>query len=414
MAKGIHLLTDLRVKKCKSGKTLSDGGGLYLQTRKSGTKDWFYRYEYLGKGRKKGLGSYPTVSLGDARDQARYCRLLKQKGIDPIHDAKQQKQEAISKSQLDKAKSKSFKSCALEYIDSKKIEWTNAKHAYQWTQSLEHYAFPTFGDLPVQDVDTGLVVDALKSIWTTKTETATRVRQRVEAILDYAKTLNYRSGENPARWKGHLDKILPKPSKVREPVHHPAMPYIEIPAYFQSLIKKGSIASLALSFQIVAATRSGETRGATWKEIDLKNNVWTIPPERMKTRRRFRVPLTAEAKSILKTAKRFEQNGFVFPGLSGDKPISDTAVRKILKETHPKLTTHGFRSTFRDWCAEQTNFPREVAESALAHALENKTEAAYQRGDLLLKRRKLMESWSTHLTAKQTKKVVQIRKKKNG
>jgi integrase len=414
MAKGIHLLTDLRIKKSKSGQTLNDGGGLYLQVRKSGTKDWFYRYEFEGNGRKKGLGSYSTISLQNAREQAQNCRLLRNRGIDPIHHSKQQKKEAKTQSQIKEAKSKTFKLCALEYIESRKVEWTNAKHQYQWTQSLEHYAFPVFGDLPVQEINTGLVVDALKAIWTTKTETATRVRQRIEAILDYAKTLNYRAGENPARWKGHLDKVLSSPNKVRKVIHHPAMPYIEIPAYYQEIAKKQTIGGLALSFQILSATRSGEARGATWEEIDLKNDIWNISSERMKTRRPFRVPLTPEARRILKAAKPFKQNGFIFPGLSGAKPISDTAVRSILKETHPKLTVHGFRSTFRDWCAEQTNFPREVAESALAHALENKTEAAYQRGDLILKRRKLMESWSKYLTVRSNSKVVPIRKKKNG
>lgn len=407
MAKMVKRLTDLKVKRTTEPGAYPDGDGLYLQIRKTGSKDWYYRYEVDGKGRKKGLGAYPTISLEKAREAAQECRLLRKQGLDPIDYAVQIEKEAEIQAQLNKAKAKTFKQCAIDYIDTRKNEWTNAKHAYQWTQSLKSYAYPYFGDTPVQEVNVGLVVDALKPIWTTKTETATRVRQRVEAILDYATVLHYRQGENPARWKGHLDKILPKPSKVRTVIHHPAMPYSEVSEYFSKLRQKETMAAAALAFIILTATRSGEARCAKWDEIDIDAATWTIPPERMKARKLFRVPLSPSAMTILEQVEPLKMGGWVFPGLSGKTSVTEAAVRKLLKATHPELTTHGFRSTFRDWCAEQTNFPREIAEAALAHVLENKTEAAYQRGDLLERRRKLMEAWDRYLRSEQQDNEVQ-------
>ncbi|OOZ40238.1 tyrosine-type recombinase/integrase [Solemya elarraichensis gill symbiont] len=397
MAKTIKRLADLKVKRLKEPGSYPDGEGLYLQITKIGAKSWFYRYETSGKGRKKGLGAYPTISLEKARKAAHECRLLRQQGLDPIDYARQLEEQKLAQEQIDKAQVKTFKICALEYIDSRKAEWSNAKHAHQWSQSLESYAYPHFGEVPVQDVNVSLVMSALKPIWTSKTETATRVRQRIEAVLDYAAALHYRAGENPARWKGHLDKVLPRPSKVRAIVHHPAMPYFDVPEYFQSLREMNSIAAKTLAFTILTATRSGEAREARWDEIDLDHAVWTIPAERMKARKLFRVPLSSQAIEILSEMQPLELEGWVFPGLSGRKAISEAAVRKLLKTDHPDLTTHGFRSTFRDWCAEMTNHPREIAESALAHVLESKSEAAYQRGDLLERRRRLMEAWEGYL-----------------
>ncbi|MDX2471113.1 MAG: integrase arm-type DNA-binding domain-containing protein [SAR324 cluster bacterium] len=390
----INRLKDVNIRRQLTPKSYPDGNGLYLQVRTSGSKDWFFRYEVNGKDKKKGLGPYPTISLENARALAHECRLLRVEGQDPVDFAKQQK---LTK-QIKAAQIKTFEECATEYINTRKVEWSNKKHTYQWTQSLTAYAFPYFGEISVQEITVAIIMEALTPIWETKTETATRVRRRVEAVLDYATALHYREGENPARWKGHLDKILPKPSKVTAVVHHPAMPYLEVSEFYRNLRKKQTIASSALAFIVLTATRSGEGRGARWDEIDMESSTWTIPAERMKARKLFRIPLTSEAMSILKNMEKIRKNDWVFAGLTKGN-VTEAAVRKLLKSTHPNLTTHGFRSTFRDYCAELTNFPREIAEAALAHALESKTEAAYQRGDLLEKRTKLMQTWENFLLA---------------
>lgn len=388
MAKTIHKLKDLTVRRNLAPGAYSDGGGLYLQVRESGSKDWHYRYEVNGKGRKKGLGSYPTISLQSARDKADECRKLRDRGIDPIDYEKDRTQQK----KLAAGRAKTFRYCAEKYIESHEAEWSNEKHRYQWTQSLTNYAYPVIGDVSVQKIDVRLVLDVLEPIWQTKTETATRVRQRIETIIDWATAHKYRTGENPAVWKGHLDKILPKPTKIRKVEHHPALTYVELPDYFRELRKRNNVAAKALAFIILTATRSGEARNANWNEI--KDDVWTIPADRMKSRRPFRIPLSAEANKILQEAEIFKRKGLVFPGTKN--AISDAAVRKVLKETYPDLTIHGFRSTFRDWCAEMTSYPREVAEAALSHSLKDKTEAAYQRGDLFEKRTKLMDSWAEY------------------
>ncbi|KHF24520.1 integrase [Solemya velum gill symbiont] len=399
MAKTIKRLTDIKIKRLSEPGAYPDGEGLYLQVVRNGSKSWFYRYETGGKGRKKGLGSYPTVSLENARKSAQKCRELRQQGFDPIDHTKLRIKEEHAQKQIDKARVKTFRQCAEEYIESRKPEWSNAKHANQWRNTLSSYAFPHFGDVPVADVDVTLVLEALRPIWQTKTETATRVRQRIEAILDYATALHYRDTENPARWKSRLDKILPKPTKIKKVSHHNAMPYTEVSEYFRTLKQKETIAAHALAFIILTATRSGEARGARWDEIDLEQAIWTIPAERMKARREFRVPLSVQVIEILNQMKPLEREGWVFPGLSGHKGISEASLRNLLKSTHPDVTTHGFRSTFRDWCAEMTSYPREIAETALAHVIKNKAEAAYQRGDLLERRRRLMEAWEGHLLA---------------
>lgn len=412
MAKPIHKLRDLTIRQAKKG-VFSDGGGLYLQVRTSGTKDWYFRYEVeiIEKGkpkraeRKKGLGSYPTIKLQDAREEASRCRKLRKKGVDPIEHDKNEKEEA----KLKAGRAKTFKFCADKYIETHKAEWSNEKHQTQWTNTLTKYAYPHIGDLPIQKIDTRLILDVLEPIWSDKTETATRIRQRIETILDWAIAHKYRTGDNPARWKGHLDKILPKPTKIKKVRHHSAMPYSDIPEYFKKLRKNKSASAQALAFIILTATRSSEARKARFEEID--NNVWTIPAIRMKSRREFRAPLSTETLKIIKEAKPTSKDGYIF---SGNKSfISDTTIRNLLKETHPNFTIHGFRSSFRDWCAETTNYPREVAEAALAHTLRDKTEAAYQRGDLLEKRHKLMEAWAKYcLSNEQKAKVVPIRKKK--
>ena len=407
MAKIINQLKDLQVKRLSKPGSYPDGGGLYLQVRNSGAKDWFYRYEVGGKGRKRGLGPYPTISLELAREETLISSQLRKKGIDPIEYYK----ELELKKDLEKTKTTTFKECALAYIETHQHGWRNKKHESQWRNTLETYSYPVIGDLPVQAIDVDLVMKVLEPIWFTKTETASRVRQRIENILDWATVRKLRHGDNPALWRGRLDKLLPKRTKVKMPVHFAAMDYRDVPEYFRSLVTKDTMASKALAFTILTATRNGEARSVTRSELD--NDVWVIPASRMKAQREHRVPLSDEAMKIIKKMEPFQRNtdNFIFPGLAHAKPISEASLLKILKQKHPTLTVHGFRSSFRDWCAEQTSYPREVAEAALAHTLKDKTEAAYQRGDMFEKRRKLMDSWADYcLKEKRSAGVVPINK----
>jgi integrase len=410
MAKTIKRLKDLQVKRLSKPGAYPDGEGLYLQVRDSGAKDWFYRYEVAGKGRKRGLGSYPTVSLEQAREDALECRQLRKNGVDPIERSKNLELEKA----LDNAKATTFKECADTYINTHKHGWRDERHEYQWRKSLENYAYPVIGDLPVQSIDIDLVMKVIEPIWFDKTETASRVRQRIENILDLATVRKLRIGDNPALWRGRLDKLLPKRSKVQKQIHFAAMDYRDVPEYFQSLRTKDTIASKALAFTILTATRTSESRGAVTDEIDLKGNIWVIPDSRMKADREHRVPLSGEALKIIEEVKPFKRqtDEFLFPGRTGDKPTSASSLLKIVKQHDETLTVHGFRSAFRDWCAEQTNFPREVAEAALAHSLKDKTEAAYQRGDLFEKRSKLMDQWAQYcLKGKGKADVLPIRRK---
>ena len=398
MAKLTERLKDLVVKRTTEPGWYPDGNGLYLQVSKTSSKSWVYRYKRKGKERRRGLGPYPTVGLLDARDEAANCRALLKQGIDPI-DHNRDMEAAKHLSEL---KGLTFRECAEAYIESRKAEWKNEKHHYQWNQSLETYAFPTIGELSVQDIDLGFILNVLEPIWNTKTETASRVRQRIETILDWAKVRQYREGENPARWRGHLDKLLPSPKKIQKVVHLPAMDYRDVPTFYQLLRQGRSVSKLALAFLIQTATRSKEAREAQWGEIDLKDKVWVVPGDRTKAGREQRIPLTDEALSILEDIKDFKHDNFVFPSTRRGKGIRDTSVRKQLQNKHPGLTVHGFRSSFRDWCAEMTNYPRELAEKALGHVLQDKVEAAYQRGDLFEKRRKLMDSWADYCLKEQT------------
>lgn len=374
--------------------THPDGRGLYLQV-KNGGRSWLYRFMIDGKGRWMGLGPFPDVSLAQARRLADEARRLLRNGIDPI-DARRQ---SVLAAKLDAAQTVTFNTCAMRYIEAHRESWRNPKHAAQWTSTLETYAYPVLGSVPVQAIDTGLVMQILEPIWRKTPETATRVRQRIEATLDWATAHNYRSGENPARWRGHLDKLLPKPSKVRAVKHHAAMPYAELPQFFTELLKKETISAKALAFTILTAARSGETRGARANEIDFSAALWIVPAERTKSNREHRVPLAPSTLAILRSLflSNSSDDRLLFPNPRG-KMLSDTAMRKYLQEDmkQPTLTVHGFRSSFRDWAAEQTNFPRELAEASLAHSLRDKTEAAYQRGDMLDRRRRLMDAWDQY------------------
>ena len=358
-----------------------DGRGLFLFVKPSGARSWVLRYQVSGRRRDLGLGAYPDVSLAMARDRAAEARRLIADGEDPIAKKRQ-------------AKPKTFREAALELIESKRPGWKNAKHAAQWTSTLEAYVFPKIGAVQVAQIGTADVIATLKPIWAEKPETANRVRQRIEAVIDYASALGIRAGDNPARWRGNLDHLLPKPKKVRAVKHHPALPHAEIADFMAQLEAREGVAARALAFTILTAARSGETRGMTWGEVDLDAKVWTIPQERMKAAKEHRVPLTDAAIALL--GPKGEDAALIFgseakPG----KPISDMSMTAVLRRMgRDGITVHGFRSTFRDWAGETTGFPREVIEAALAHGIKDKAEAAYARSDLFDKRRKLMEAWA--------------------
>jgi integrase len=363
-----------------------------------------------GRTRDMGLGAYPEISLADARELASKCRVLVKQGMDPI----EQRRAERARERVAAAKSLTFDDCVREYIKDHDAAWRNAKHRAQWASTLRSYASPVFGKLPVADVDDGLVLRALKTIWYEKPETATRVRGRIEAVLDWARVHGFRSGENPARWKGHLSHLLPARSKVRRVKHHAAMPYSEVGSFMQALGERGDGAALALQFVILTAARTGEALGATWAEIDLDGKVWTIPAERMKAGKEHRVPLSGAALATLKTLSQGAINDFIFAGGKAGRPLSEMALLMLLRRMgRADITVHGFRSSFRDWAAERTSFPREVAEMALAHTIPNAVEAAYRRGDLFDKRGRLMEAWGDYCAIAGNGEVISLRRHVN-
>jgi integrase len=328
-------------------------------------------------------------------------------GIDPIEARSAERSDR----KLEAARAMTFDACAAAYIDAHKSAWHNAEHRDQWRNTLNSYASPIFGSQPVQAVDVGLVMKAVEPVWNTKPETASRLRGRIEAVLDWATVRGYRKGENPARWRGHLDKLLPARGKVRKVEHHPALPYLQLPVFISDLRAQEGVAAQALEFLILTAARTGEVIGARWDEVDLSDRVWVVPAARMKARREHRVPLAAEAVSILEHLQQARESDFVFPGGKKAQPLSNMAMLALLRRMgRGDLTAHGFRSSFRDWAAERTSFPREVAEMALAHSVGDKVEAAYRRGDLFAKRRQLTEAWARFCRATQAPaKVVPIR-----
>jgi integrase len=376
----------------------SDGGNLYLRVRDSNSRSWVFRYKQAGKVIELGLGPVADRSLLQARELAGRMRTELADGKDPA---------ALVRVKWDSTK-KTFKDCAQELIESKSKGWRNVKHVQQWGNTLEQYAYPTIGDKAPSDVSLADVKAILLPMWATKTETATRLRQRIEAVLDYAAVHeNDQSRSNPARWKGVLDKVLPKPSAVTAKVHHPAMPYAELPAFMSVLREKDSLSAYNLRFTILTAARSGEARGAMWSEIDMDSRTWTIPAKRMKAKREHKVPLSEEAMEILTKMQqwRLENSDRVFPGARGGL-LSDVAVNKTLHAIAPNVTVHGFRSSFRDWGAETTAFPSAVLEISLAHVNSNKVEAAYQRSDLFERRVELMLAWGRYCA--NTGNVVQL------
>jgi integrase len=389
-------LTALKVERMRERGMYADGGGLYLRVTPDGTKSWVYRYMLDGRPRWMGLGPTALYGLQEARAKALEARRMRHEGIDPIDTRRAQR----ARTKLDAAKLITFRQCADGYINAHRRGWRNGKHASQWEATLKTYAEPTLGALPVQVVDTALVLRVLEPIWTEKPETANRLRGRIESILDFAKAREWREGENPARWRGHLDKLLPPRSKVQSVSHHAALPYPDLPAFLMRLREQGGIASQALEFAILTAARTGEVIGARWSEIDLAAKVWTVSAGRMKAGKEHRVPLSDRALAILAASK--PKNGaaeigqqFVFAGGKPGLPLSNMAFLMLLRRMgRGDLTAHGFRSTFRDWCAERTNTPSEVAEMALAHTVGDKVEAAYRRGDMFERRRRLMQTWA--------------------
>jgi integrase len=393
-------LTALTVRKALEPGLYADGGGLYLQVSRSHTKAWVFRFMRAGRARKMGLGPVSVrpddkrITLADARQKAAEARSLLLDGIDPI-TAREQRRAAAA---LTEAKAIKFKVAAEQYIDDNAAGWRNEKHGGQWRSTLARYAYPVIGDLPVGDIDTGLVLKILRPIWNEKTETASRVRGRVEAILDWANTQGYRNGENPARWRGHLENVLPAKSKVSNVEHHRALPYPELPGFMVELRARDGISARALEFTILTVARTNETIGAVPAEFDLINKVWTIPASRMKAKVAHRVPLPARALEIIEAVQTNQQ--FAFPGTSHDRPLSNMAMLELVRGMLGRgATVHGFRSTFMDWGHELTSHPKEMLDIALAHKVADKVEAAYRRGDMFEKRRRLMADWAEYCGA---------------
>jgi integrase len=390
-------LTALKVAKVEAPGYYGDGGGLFLQVSKYGSKNWTYRFRTSGRLREMGLGSVDTYSLAEARERARACRKLRDEGKDPIEE----RNAARLQAKLEAAKAMTFEQCAERYIAAHKAGWRNPKHAAQWPSTLATYVNGIFGGLPVQAIDTALVMKAIEPIWNDKPETASRVRGRIESILDWAAARGYRQGENPARWRGHLDKLLPKKTKVRPVEHHAALPYAEIVDFMGELRQQEGVAARALEFAILTAARTGEVIGARWDELDLAERLWTIPAERMKAGKEHRVPLSDKALTIVEQMAEMRHGDFVFLGGRTGRPISNMAMTMTLRRMgRGDLTVHGFRSSFRDWAAERSTFPTEVAEMALAHTVSDKVEAAYRRGDLFQKRRQMMDAWARFCTTR--------------
>lgn len=375
---------------------LGDGGGLTLQIAKAGTASWLYRYQRLGKANAVGLGGYPDVSLKTARAKADACRTSLSEGRDPLTE----KRAAESAERVAAAKDKTFDDCAKDYIDDHRAEWKNPKHIQQWENTLETYASPVIGKRPISVITTADIKRILNPIWTTKHETATRVRGRIESIIDWATAHELRTGENPARWKGHLEHLLAKSTaETRADEHHAALPYAEIPAFMAALARQEGMSRWALEFLILTACRTSEVTGATWTEIDFDKKIWTIPAERMKASKEHRVPLVERIIAILNEVRPFSNGRYIFPGGNSDAPLSNMAMAMLLRRMGYKaktITVHGFRSTFRDYIAAETKHDYHTAEAALAHKLKDKVAAAYARTDFFDKRFVMMRDWTIY------------------
>ena len=383
MARTVDRLTDLKVKREKLPGLYHDGGGLYLQVTSSGAKSWVLRYMLRGAAREMGLGPVALVSLSEARAKAVEARKLRLDGIDPI-EHRNAKRAAQA---LDSAKGKTFRESVEAWHAAHANSWGSDKYRRQQQTLMTTYAIPDLGTLPVAAIDTELVLKAIEPIWKIKVVTARRVRDNIEAVLDYAKARGWRTGENPARWRGHLDDLLAKPKKLHAVEHFAALPYAELGAFMMLLRQQTGRDALALELLILTAARVGEIIGMEWSEIDLKNRTWTIPASRMKSGREHRAALSEAAVAVIEQVDG--DDGLLFP------KARDTGLAKLRERLgYGHITTHGFRATFRTWAAERTNFPRELAEVALAHVVGDETERSYQRGDLFEKRRQMMDAWA--------------------
>lgn len=395
MPRKLHnALNAVTVKTAKPGRH-ADGGGLQLLVKDTGARSWVYRFMLKGKSRDIGLGPAGPggISLADARDLAAALRLKVKAGIDPLAERQRAEADAKAAEQATKVAGVTFKAMAETHIAANKDSWRNAKHKQQWENTLKTYAYPVFGELPVAEVDTPHVLKVLEPIWREVPETASRLRGRIETVLDSAKARGYRQGENPARWRGHLAQILPARAKLSRG-HHKAMPYEDVPAFLTQLRARKAVAALALEFVILTAVRTGEAIGASWSEVDLDKSIWSIPASRMKAGKEHRVPLSPRAVAILESLQPIG-SPYLFPSARGGK-LSGMAMAMLLRRMSVDVTVHGFRSSFRDWVAECTSVSHEVAEMALAHTIGSAVERAYRRGDLFDKRRQLMADWAAY------------------
>ena len=389
MARILNRLTAREVATATQPGMYADGAGLYLRVARG--KSWVLRYMLDGKAREMGLGGLAKVGLADARKKAAEKRLLLADKIDPIERRKAVRGEK----KIEATRTVTFDDCTAAYIKAHKPSWRHPKHHQQWTNSLARHVSPAFGRVPVGSINVGMVMNVLEPLWAKTPETASRIRGRIESVLDWAKACGFREGENPARWRGHLSNLLPRPSKVRAAKHYAALPHAEIGAFMSDLRSRTEVAATALEFLILTASRTSEVAGSQWDEIDRAARTWIVPAARMKGGREHRVPLSEAALAVLDRMKTTEGT-FIFTS-DPARGLGKMALLKQLKRMeYSDVTVHGFRSSFRDWVAERTNFPSEVAEMALAHALGSKVEAAYRRGDLFDKRRRLMEAWAEY------------------
>ena len=412
MPKKASPLTPLAVSRLKAPGLHSVGtvDGLALQVTPTGARSWVLRMLVAGKRREMGLGSYPSVTLAGAHEAARVARSKVREGTDPIGERKALQSALLAA----RAGEKTFADCASAYIAAHESGWKNRKHAAQWRSTLEQYARPLIGNMLVRDVSKEHVLAVLQPIWADKTETATRLRARIEKVLDYATSSGYRDGLNPARWKGHLENLLAKPGKIAKVKHHRALPYSQVGEFMLALRAQDGIGARALEFAILTAARSGEVRGSTWHELDFEAAVWTIPATRMKAGKEHRVPLSNAAVKVLRAVPRIAGIDYVFASPRAGQ-LSDMTLSAVMRRMKIDAVPHGFRSTFRDWAAEQTNYPREAAEMALAHTIGDKVEAAYRRGDLFERRALMMRDWAQFCgrTAAPAK-VIPIKRKAKG
>jgi integrase len=387
-------LSSLKVEKLRVSGLYSDGGGLYLRVAPGGSKGWIFRYKRGPRQRDMGLGALHTIGLREARQQAMECRCLLRAGVDPID----QRDADRGRAKRAAAATRTFRACAKDYIAAHQPGWKNAKHAAQWPSTLEIYVYPVIGETPVQHVTTELVLQVIEPIWHSKTETATRVRMRIEAVLDWATAKKYRTGDNPARWHGLIGELLPAPSKVKRSKPFPSLPYSELPGFMERLRGIEAVGARALEYLILTIARTSQVTDMPWLEYDLEGAIWNVPFDRMKGGRAHRVPLPKDAVAVLDRVAKLRSGDLVFPGKKRGRPISTATMAKLLKDMGfptGTATVHGFRATFKTWGTDR-GYPWEAVEMAMSHAVGNKVERAYLRSDLLETRRQLADDWAAY------------------